>query len=77
MRGVRQSNVRPYTSYIFEEISRFVCLFCLFSYFSQMVFTSYSLTYRLIGKKDPVAPQDEKKYICLLLLSDGTVRGMP
>ena len=36
---------------------------CLFSYFSLMVFTSYSLTYRLIGKKDPVAPQDEKKYV--------------
>ena len=37
-----------------------------------MVFTSYSLTYRLIGKKDPVAPQDEKKYIvffsCLMEL---------
>ena len=37
-----------------------------------MVFTSYSLTYRLIGKKDSVAPQDEKKYIvffsCLLEL---------
>ena len=37
-----------------------------------MVFISYSLTYRLIGKKDPVAPQDEKKYIvffsCLMEL---------
>ena len=64
MRGVRQSNVPSYTGYIFEELSRFVCMFSFFfSYFSQMVFTSYSLTYRLIGKKDPVAPQDEKKYI--------------
>ena len=37
-----------------------------------MVFTSYLLTYRLIDKKDPVAPQDEKKYIvffsCLMKL---------
>ena len=37
-----------------------------------MVFTSYSLTHRLIGKKDTVAPQDEKKYIvffsCLMEL---------
>lgn len=37
-----------------------------------MVFTCYSLTCRLIGKKDPVAPQDEKKYIvffsCLMKL---------
>ena len=71
MKGVRQSNVPPYTGYVFEEISRFVC-FLFFSYFSLMVFTSYSLTYRLIGKKDPVAPQDEKKYIvffsCLMEL---------
>ena len=37
-----------------------------------MVFTSYSLKYRLIGKKDSVAPQDAKKYIaffsCLMEL---------
>ena len=49
-----------------------LCLFSFFSYFSLMVFTCYSLTYRLIGKKDPVAPQDEKKYIvffsCLMEL---------
>ena len=31
MRGVRQSNVPPYTGYIFEEILCFVCfLFFLF-----------------------------------------------
>ena len=72
MRGVRQSNVPPYTGDIFEGISRFVCLFSLVSYFSLMVFISYSLTYRLIGKKNTVAPQDEKKYIvffsCLMEL---------
>ena len=47
MRGVRQSNVPPYTGYVFEEISHFVCLL-FFSYFSLMVFTSYSLKYSLI-----------------------------
>ena len=47
MKEVRQSNVPPYTGYIFEEISHFVCLL-LFSYFSLMVFTSYSLKNRLI-----------------------------
>ena len=49
-----------------------LCLFSFISYFLLMVFTCYSLTCRLIGKKDPVAPQDEKKYIvffsCLMKL---------
>ena len=49
-----------------------LCLFSFISYFLLMVFTCYSLTCRLIGKKDPVAPQDEKKYIvffsCLMEL---------
>ena len=35
-----------------------------------MVFTSYSLKYRLNDKNDPLAPQDEKKYVVFFFLME-------